>query len=54
VAHSKDEVRVTGHSDEVPFWWRWFDDSVEVTSDRLREAIVKDEAEQFERAARDR
>ena len=53
-AEQRGFLRVTGHSDELPFWWRWFDDSVDVTSNRLREAIIEDEAEQLRKAARDR
>jgi hypothetical protein len=43
---------VTQDTEEKPFWWRHFDDSVEVVSDKLREAIVRDEAEQIEKIAR--
>lgn len=53
-AEQRGFLRVTGHSDEFPFWWRWFDDSVEVLSDRLREKIIEDEAKQLEKVAKGR
>jgi hypothetical protein len=51
-AEQRGFLRVTQDTEEKPFWWRHFDDSVEVVSDKLREAIVRDEAEQIEKIAR--
>lgn len=38
-AEQRGFLRIIGHSDELPFWWRRFDDSVEVVSEKLREKI---------------
>lgn len=38
-AEQRGFLRITGHTDERPFWWRRFDESVEVLSERLKQAI---------------
>lgn len=41
-AEERGLIRIMGHSEQVPFWWRKFDESVEVISEKLKEAIKKD------------
>jgi hypothetical protein len=41
-AQERGAIRISGHSEERPFWWRKFEDSVEVTSDKLA-ALMKEE-----------
>ena len=53
-AEKRGYLKVTQDSEEKPFWWRRFDESVEVLSDKLREAIVEDEAEQLRKFERNR
>ena len=53
-AEQRGYVRVTGHSDELPFWWRKFDDSVEATSEKLREKMAEDDEERAKKAERNR
>ena len=40
---SRGFVRIVGHSDEVPFWWRPFNGSVEVLSEKLA-GLLRSEA----------
>ena len=39
-AQERGLLRIAGHTEEMPFWWRKFDESVEVTSEKLREKIA--------------
>ena len=38
-AQERGLVRITGHSNEIPFWWRKFDESIEILSEQLKTAI---------------
>ena len=38
-AEKRGFLRITGHSDEKPFWWRQFDESIEILNDQLREGV---------------
>ena len=44
-AEERGMLKITGHSDETPFWWRKFSDSIELISEKLKEEIVKDDKE---------
>ncbi len=38
-AEQRGFLKIVGHSDKNPFWWRTFEDSVEVTSAKLAELM---------------
>jgi len=39
-AQSRDLVRITAHTEEMPFWWRKFDESIEFTP-RMQELVER-------------
>jgi hypothetical protein len=44
-AEGRGFVRITAHTDEKPFWWRSFGESVEMLSDKLKEKAAEDDKE---------
>ena len=38
-AQDRRILRIVGHSEERPFWWRPFSEAVQVTSERLEEEL---------------
>ena len=38
-AEKRGFLRIVGHSDDKPMWWRSFDEGVEVTSEKLAEVL---------------
>ena len=38
-AQDRGLLRITAHEEGNPFWWRRWEDSVEVVSDRLAQAL---------------
>ena len=40
-AHQRGFVRIHGHSEELPFWWRSFADSVEIVSEDLKGIVAE-------------
>lgn len=43
-AEERGYLKVISHTEEMPFWWRKFDDSIEVTSEKLKNMIANPDA----------
>ena len=38
-AEQRGIIRIVGHDEKTPFWWRRFDQSIEIVSEKLAEVL---------------
>jgi hypothetical protein len=44
-AQERGFVKITAHTDDKPFWWRKFGESIEIVNEKLKEKIAEDDKE---------